>query len=205
MFENKEDESFNSEDPTENRGNENEKKLVEPDPSPNITWGKELEEVLISIAERSRKYAKTNINASIRRTRIYNALMYLLMMTGSLTGILASVSDTKETQITIISLAFISGVLSSVVRFSKFSQKANRYGSIGTRFQALAENIDRQLKLPIKERVSSQSYLKWITASYDNLFVNMPVKASTETDLPIKEDVFSDSRMEFELARLHAV
>lgn len=204
MFENKEDfdSSFNSEEPNTR---EIEQKLVEPDPSPNITWGKELEEVLISIAERSKKHAKNNIEASIRRTRIYNALMYLLMLTGSLTGILASVSDTKNTQITIISLAFISGVLSSIVRFSKFSQKAGRYSSIGTRFQALAENIDRQLKIPVKERVSPQSYLKWITASYDNLFVNMPVMTSTETDTVIKEDVFSDSRMEFELARLHAV
>lgn len=201
MFENKE-ESFNSEELNENRSSE--KKLVEPDPSPNITWGKEVEDVLLAIAERSKRYAKINIDASIRRTRIYNTIMYLLMITGSLTGILASVTDTKGTQIAVISLAFISGVLSSVVKFSKFSQKASKYGSIGTRFQALAENIDRQLKLSVKDRVSSQSYLKWITASYDTLFVNMPAKTNIE-DTPIKEDVFSDSRMEFELARLHAV
>lgn len=205
MFENKDD-SFSLEE-HEKHTEETEKKLVEPDPSPNITWGKELEDVLLSIAVQSKKYAKINIVASVRRTQIYNAMMYLLIITGSLTGILASISDTKNAQITIISLSFISGILSSVVRFSKFNQKANRYGSIGTRFQALAENIERQLKLPINERVSSQTYLKWITTSYDNLFISMPFKLTSEKEIPVKEDkeLFSDSRMEFELARLHAI
>jgi len=190
--------------------------------SNSVEWGKQLELVLTGIKEKSLKLKILNIKSARKEAVKYNALMYTLMILGAISGILTSISDERAIQILVIVLSFLSSTISASVRFSKFNQKATQFKSFGAKFNSLKENIDRQLQLSVSERVSAPEYLNWVSSSFDTLYETMPMSTTMLTGeieriQPVQEvqkiqeiqtdnhspDHFSDSRMQYELSRLH--
>lgn len=188
--------------------------------SNSVEWGKQLELVLTGIKEKSVKLKILNIKSARKEAVKYNALMYTLMILGAISGILTSISDERAIQILVIVLSFLSSTISASVRFSKFNQKATQFKSFGAKFNSLKENIDRQLQLSVSERVSAAEYLNWVSSSFDTLYETMPMSTTMLTGemekiQPVQQvkkeihtdnhspDHFSDSRMQYELSRLH--
>jgi len=215
---------------------DNKNKTLTTELSMTVEWNEDVEDVIKKIRENCERYKISNLVCSKREIRKYNTLMYLLILIGPLAGVLTSIQDDRAIQLTVIFLSFFSGVISAIVRFSKFNQKSAQHKSISARFASLSENISRQLRLKADNRISAGSYLKWISKSYDDLYAIMPlsstmireiglqsVKIEKEEDKGNKEKIeikkeaptevkkdentldteqFSDSRMEYELARL---
>jgi hypothetical protein len=139
-------------------------------------WTDSIEKVVKDIGKSCEEYKYINMNAARKATIKYDILMYAVIIIGPITGILSSFHTSSEI-ITIFS--FISGVLSAVIKFSKFENRATTHKSISSKFASLQGNIQRQLSLDREQRQHASKYLDWISRSFDELFSSSPIIVDT--------------------------
>lgn len=193
-------------------------------------WTENIEKTLQEISQDCRKYKLLNIFAARKNEKKYNLLMYSSIVLGPITGILSIVSSQNEaifsTLITVYS--FFSGVLSAVIKYSGFGEKALTHKTIASKYASLESNIKRQLSLAREERTEAGEYLEWITLSYDELYSSSPLisddiqvsykeeqdtkKESVPTQQPVSPlpsdfvavdlSKYSDGKMKYEMSRL---
>jgi hypothetical protein len=170
---------------------------------------------------------------SVKKNELkYNILMYTSIIIGPVSGILSAVSNgdnlpTLDILVTVFS--FLSGVISAVIKFSEFGEKAISYKTAAAKYSSLENNIKRQLSLQRDDRVNAGEYLEWISTSYDELFSGSPLvtdeiyeewirfakennietkikqhaplsTVKTETNVDLTK--YSDGKMRYEMARL---
>lgn len=145
-------------------------------------WSDNIEDVIKDIGDHCKGYKWMNIIASKKASNKYNILMYTMICLGPVAGILSAIdynqrSVTLETLITIFS--FVSGILSAVIKFSKYEQKSSSYKTMASKYASLESNIRRQLSLSRNERVNAGEYLQWVSISYENLFAATPLIANS--------------------------
>lgn len=145
------------------------------------TWTESIEKVIKDIGESCEGYKWMNIFAAKKTSRIYNILMYTLIFMGPLSGVLSTMStvdekdNSKTIQIIVTILSFISGVISTVIKFSRFEQKSISHKTVASKYASLEGNIRRQLSLYRDERVNAGNYLEWVSISFDDLFISTPL------------------------------
>jgi hypothetical protein len=111
--------------------------------------------------------------------------MYVIIALGPISSILASTYDTSDkctspiNQAVQIFLYLITGVLSAIIKFSKFEHKATVHRTTSLKFSSLENNIKRQLTLNREDRQPVDKYLEWVTHSFDELFNSSPIVVET--------------------------
>jgi hypothetical protein len=145
------------------------------------TWNDNLESMVKNIGEMSKIYKMMHVHTAQRCNNMYNRYMYLSICIGPMTGLLSSVSpmfdeDTiKYVNITITFLSFFSGILATIIKFGKFDEECSANKLAASRYTTLESNVNRQLSLYRKDRISAKEYVEWLTKSYDELFLASPL------------------------------
>lgn len=144
-------------------------------------WSESVEKVIKGIGESCEGYKWMNIFAAKKASTRYNYFMYTLIFIGPVSGILSTLSiadgneDSKTIQILVTIFSFVSGVISAIIKFSKFEQKSTSHKTIAARYASLEGNVRRQLSLYRNERVNAGDYLEWVSTSFENLFSSTPL------------------------------
>jgi hypothetical protein len=178
-----------------------------PTTSLHTKWNSKMEVVTRSIGENSQGYKFMHIRAAQTDMKYYEILMYLGIIMGPLSAVISgigmSLRPEAPTTFPIISsiVGFIAGILTTVVKFSKFDQVASAHKLAASKYTSLESNVRRQLSLPRDVRIDSMTYIQWLNTSYDELFLASPLipdkiveqyeKASEETgiSIPIRQNV----------------
>ncbi len=107
--------------------------------------------------------------------------MYILISIGPLAGVLGTiVTPDKCDERTVLSIfitifSYLSGIIATVIKFSKFEQKATSHKAVAAKYASLEGNIRRQLSLLRKDRVNAGQYLQWVSISFDEVFTSSPL------------------------------
>jgi hypothetical protein len=148
-------------------------------------WNDATEKVITDIQNSCREYKYMHVDACKTASRKYDITMYVIIALGPISSILASTYDTntrcnsESNQIVQIFLSLISGVLSAIIKFSKFEHQATVHRTTSLKFASLENNIKRQLTLHPEDRQSADKYLEWVTHSFDELFNSSPIVVET--------------------------
>jgi hypothetical protein len=126
-----------------------------------------------------------HVDACKSASRKYDYTMYVIIAVGPISSILASTYDTSANcnspinQAVQIFLYLITGVLSAIIKFSKFEHKATIHRTTSLKFSSLENNIKRQLTLRREDRQPADKYLEWVIHSFDELFNSSPIIVDT--------------------------
>ena len=143
-----------------------------------VAWSSNIEGVLKGIGDSCHGYKWMNIFAAKREALKYNVLMYTIIVSGAICGILSSVTSENYAyvaQIVVAVSSFIMSLASTIVKFSKIEQKAVSHKNIAAKFASLEGNVTRQLSLDRTERVPAGAYLEYVSKSFEDLFAATPL------------------------------
>jgi hypothetical protein len=161
-------------------------KKIENFPVVTSEWNSNIELNIKQIGESCKGYKWMNIQSSKDTGMKYDYLMYATIVIGPLAGVLAAASSPKDEEdcenertialrVLIILCGFLSGVLASIIKFSKFEQRSIDHKTAAAKYASLEGNIRRQLSLFREDRVNAGKYLEWISTSFDDLFSASPL------------------------------
>jgi hypothetical protein len=148
-------------------------------------WNETTEKVIRDVETSCREYKYMHVQACKSASRKYDITMYIIIGLGPISSILASTYDTSANcnspvnQAVQIFLYLITGVLSAIIKFSKFEHKATIHRTTSLKFSSLENNIKRQLTLSPEDRQPADKYLDWVIHSFDELFNSSPIIADT--------------------------
>lgn len=147
-------------------------------------WSDNIETVLKNIGDSCIGYKWMNIFAAKKASIRYNIFMYLIMSIGPISGILSAISAPNQDydvaiRVIVTVFSFVSGVVSAILKFSKFDQISNSHKSIAAKYASLEGNIRRQLSLNRNDRVNAGEYLDWVSMSFDDLFSSVPLMSES--------------------------
>lgn len=148
-------------------------------------WNDTLEKVIGDIQTSCKDYKYMHVEACKTASRKYDITMYIIIALGPISSILASTYDTGarsnsySNQFIQIFLSMISGVLSAIIKFSKFEHQATVHRATSLKFASLENNIKRQLTLKPEDRQPADKYLDWVIHSFDELFNSSPIVVDT--------------------------
>jgi hypothetical protein len=114
--------------------------------------------------------------------------MYLSLTLGPATGMLSGCSlfteeDIKQYFLIIVTfLSFFAGIISAIIKFSKFDEETTSNKLAAARYTSLESNVRRQLTLYRKDRVPAVEYIEWLNKSFEELFMASPL---------VPEDIFN--------------
>lgn len=146
-------------------------------------WNPHIEKTIKDIGESCKGYKWMHIKLAKLSMQKYNYLMYLTICTGPLAGLFATIASSKGScdneyrtlQVLVIACSFFSGVLASVVKYSKYNQKSIDHKTAAAKYTSLEGNVRRQLSLCREDRVNAGKYLQWVSDSFDDLFSGSPL------------------------------
>jgi hypothetical protein len=196
------------------------------------TWSSSIENVIKTIATSCKEYKYMNLEACRKATLKYDIIMYSLIMIGPISSIITSVyahsCDGSNSQIVQIFLYLLSGVLSSLIKFSRLEHQATLHRAISVKFASLESNIERQLSLDVGDRQTAGKYLDWVSHSFNELFNSSPIivetvyqkwlkqnikdieekhvtiKSEEKGEFEIEPNNFNDGNMRYEISRLQS-
>lgn len=141
-------------------------------------WSDNIEIILKEMGESCLGYKWMNVYAAKKNEYRYSILMYISILIGPISGVLSTIAlenNAPSLQILVTIFSFISGVVSTIIKFSEFGQKASSYKTTASNYASLEGNIRRQLSLSREDRVNAGEYLEWVSSSYDDLFTSSPL------------------------------
>ena len=144
-------------------------------------WNSKLEKVLNVIGKQCENYKNTHQNISLDYEKKYSGLMLSSIILAPLSGIVSAIGVSSDrdtlfyytTTSTIIS--FATGIIVSVIKFSKFDKISNAHMMAASRYISLGNNIKRQLLLDYRDRVPAKDYLEWVIKNFDDLYTSSPI------------------------------
>jgi hypothetical protein len=152
------------------------------DPIDNCVWDNSIELILNEIGEKSYGYKTMHIKESLYKKKIYNYLMYSGIILGPLAGLISTIQNTLYPStdnpilpIISVTISFISGIVIAINKFGKFEETANIHKTTANKYTSLENNIRCQLKLKKNMRVKPLEYNKWITQSYNDIYISSPM------------------------------
>lgn len=150
----------------------------------NTKWNSKLEKVLKVIEKQCENYKNTHQNISLECEKKYSRLMLSSIILAPLSGIVSTVGAAAAdrniitmfyyTTVSTI-LSFATGIIISVIKFSKFDKSNNAHTLAASRYISLANNIKRQLLLDYRDRVPAKEYLEWVIKNFDDLYTSSPI------------------------------
>ena len=146
-------------------------------------WNSKLEKVLNVIGKQCENYKNTHQNISLDCEKKYSSLMLTSIILAPLSAIISAIGVSSgnnnstmfyyTTTSTIIN--FATGIIVSVIKFSKFDKVSNAHMMAASRYISLGNNIKRQLLLDYRDRVPAKDYLEWVIKNFDDLYTSSPV------------------------------
>lgn len=151
-----------------------------PPPSSVTKWSDNVEKVIKDIGDSCIGYKWMSILAAKQNNIRYDVLMYLIIAIGPLAGVFTSIAvsypdENSWLQIISIILSFVSGVVSTSLKFSQLEQKSISFKQVASKYASLEGNIRRQLNLGREDRINASEYLEWVSSSFDELFASTPL------------------------------
>lgn len=149
----------------------------------NTEWNKKIENVLRILKNQCVEYKKMHFEIHTTSERIYSSLMISSIVLTPLSGIITSVGmmlcddilDLQYYTCASTILSFVAGIIISITKFSKYDKTSQAHLTAASRYTSLENNIERQLFLDAKNRISAQKYLDWIIKNFDDLYTSSPV------------------------------
>jgi len=149
----------------------------------NTKWNYKLERVLKVIEKQCENYKNTHRNISIDCDKKYSRLMLISIVLAPLSGVVSTIGATIDKDIntmfyyTTVStiLSFTTGIIISMIKFSKFDKSNNAHSLAASRYISLGNNIKRQLLLDYRDRVPAKEYLEWVIKNFDDLYTSSPM------------------------------
>jgi len=227
-------------------------------PSRNAIWSDRIEEKVRTIRDNCKSHKWMYNRTSAKNSFIYKILMYSNIILGPLTGIFSTIISSSYSYYTEVSsdsgpntnpqcdekciqvllvfvtvFSYIVGVVTAVLKFGKFEQKISLYKNIGSKYASLENNIEIQLALERKDRVTCGVYLEYINTSYNSIYNSAPLLTDAvrkewaefrknnvgnnekneknvtiiveepDKDVITNSDIFSQGQMKYELTRLN--
>lgn len=157
-------------------------------------WDHTVEKVVKDIENSCKEYKYMHLKGCKHSSLKYDITIYIVIALAAISSILASTYDTiancnsDNNKVIQIFLSLISGVLSAVIKFSKFEHKATVHRATSLKFASLENNIKRQLTLLPEDRQPADKYLEWVTHSFDELFNSSPIVVDKEKKLQDRQD-----------------
>lgn len=144
------------------------------------TWNENIEKIIKEIGDSCQGYKWMNLYIAEENSSLSNYIAYSLMILGTLSGILSTLSleeadYTKGFRVVVTIGSFFSPLLVGILKKAKFEEKETIHQGIANKYANLEGNIRRQLSLYRHDRVNAGEYLEWVTRSYDELFANTPL------------------------------
>lgn len=143
------------------------------------SWNSDIEEYIKRIGQICILYQKMHSKKARKYLSKYNRSMYTSIMLGPLAGMLSAVNmnvgDLFIIPIIILSISFCNGILISIIKFRKWDEAALAHKTSSAKYGSLATSAQRQLTLSEKNRDNPDSYMKWITNVFNQIFVSSPI------------------------------
>ncbi len=160
-----------------------------------MSWTPEIENHMLDIQKSCSNYKFLNIKAAQKKIRSHNILMYSSMLVSSVVGILSTFNTNSIVSVFITIFSFFAGILSAIVKFSKYESKAATHQNLYYKFTNLENLIKKELSLPISERTVATQFLNFIHTSLINLIKISPIildedyRKWVETDIVGKKNL----------------
>jgi hypothetical protein len=154
----------------------------------NSFWNENIENNIKNIANFCKNYTELNIKKSKNYITKYNFLIYLVIFLPPFSGFLLTL-DYEVLKVPITIITFISGIISTIIKYSNFEHKSLIHKNLANKFISLENNINRQLLLCKEDRINDIKYLEWINHSYEELFNTMPIES-----MIIKNNIIIDDQ-----------
>ena len=148
--------------------------------SSKILWSNDVENTVRTIIRNSKKLHHVHQKMALRYTNRHFYMMLSLIILGPVSSTLSIVSI-LEVQYPVIYntvsalSSFASGILASVLKFSKYDEVSLSHKVAASRYIALCNNALTQLSLKKVDRASATKFLDWLTATYDELYETSPL------------------------------
>lgn len=153
---------------------------IEKAPTGKVKWTDDVEKVIKEIGESCIGYKWMCILGAKQNETKYDVLMYFIICIGPLAGVFSSITisypdENSWLQIISIVLSFVSGVISTSIKFAQLEEKSVSFKQVASKYASLEGNIRRQLNLARDQRVDAGEYLEWVSTSFDELFASTPL------------------------------
>jgi hypothetical protein len=190
-------------------------------------WNTKLEKVLKIIEKQCENYKKSHQNIALDCENKYSKLMLSSIILAPLSGIISTIGAASDRDINTIFyyttvstvISFATGILVSVIKFSKFDKSSNAHTLAASRYISLGNNIKRQLLLDNRDRVPAKEYLDWVIKNFDDLYTSSPIvsddilnkyskfvdlyESETESDTQYSDDsIVSDESYDIEATKI---
>jgi hypothetical protein len=180
---------------------ENEKKtkdtIIDIHPFKNSKWNKKIEKIVIDIGNKSIKYKNLHMKIADDANKTNTVLMTTIIVISPISGTLGALGATMEQynwaySITSSLISFISSILVSIVKFSKYEKINTSHRTASTRYNSLENNVKRQLSLSRKDRIPANQYLDWLTTTFDDLYLSSPLLYELKDVVDIEEEMIKE-------------
>ncbi len=143
-------------------------------------WNDKIENVIVELYNKSLIYKTQHIKQAEKYYDRYSYFMTSVLIISPLAGSISLIklilqSNNIFFDISVAILSFLTGIIISFIKYSKYDDVGNSHKTASARYMSLINNIKRQLLLYRKDRISADEYLQWLTNSFDNLFISSPL------------------------------
>jgi hypothetical protein len=157
---------------------------LSPQQNNKTSWNHRIESSIKEIGQKSTGYKIMHVKEAKKLSQFFMTLMYIGICIGPVSGMISSLgsimTDSPPTAFELSSsvMSFASGIIMAVIKFGKYEQKSSSHKLAASRYTSLESNIRRQLMLNKSDRISASQYVKWVTNSFDELFLASPLVTS---------------------------
>ena len=147
-----------------------------------IKWNEEIENELMGWSNNCKIYKYLHIESHSFFKRGYHTFIIPVIVLSTLTGsanlsintLLSSESDKTYASVGIGLLNLLTGILSTLMNFFKFSERKEAHRNSEINFTKLYRAIDSQLALPVNERSDAKEFYNYIVKEYNKLLEVSP-------------------------------
>ena len=151
-------------------------------------WESPLEEHVIHICEKSKRYKELHIKASQKLSMVYNGLMVAGVVLGPLGGLLsgidAVIQPPENITLAVMSclVGFLSGTVVAISKFGKFGERSDKHKAAAAEYTRLENTIRRRLVTSPPKKSKGREYLNEVGKTFDQLFADSPlVRGANDT------------------------
>jgi hypothetical protein len=146
-------------------------------------WTREIEKYAKKVGEESMRYKIAHIAKSVEYTTGYNRLMYVSMILTPLMGLISGINiklQSDAVPIIILCISFLNSAILSIIKFGKLEEAANTHKTSAAKYSAIAFDVSTQLSMHARFRNNPEKYVKWLSETYNTLFLNSPTTEHVE-------------------------
>ena len=144
-------------------------------------WNDNITKAANDMREDCKRHKTLHMQTAITASTRFTTFMIANMVLGPTSGLLSAISlslfpnGNSYITITLLFLSFVSGILASITKFSKYDEKSSTHKIASIKYSTLEGSIRRQLALASHHRVKASEYLPWIDTKLESLASTSPL------------------------------